>query len=95
LEKKTSHLISHLFRKMVIPDSLLSICPLVYQIDVLVRLLILRKNPPLHGLILVCMFIDFEKKIPPARLFHPARLLVCLKGLSSKPSGNCIVAPNL
>ena len=28
------------------------------------RLLILRKNSPLHGLILVCTFIDFEKKIP-------------------------------
>jgi hypothetical protein len=43
------------------------------------RLLILRKKSPLHGLILVCTFIDFEKKIPPARLFHPARLLVCSK----------------
>ena len=40
------------------------------------RLLILRKKSPLHGLILVCTFIDFEKKFPPARLFHPARLLV-------------------
>ena len=38
------------------------------------RLLILRKKSPLHGLISVCTFIDFEKKIPPARLFHTARL---------------------
>ena len=44
---------------------------LVYRIDVHARLLILRKNFPLHGLILVCTFIDFEKKFPPARLFHP------------------------
>jgi hypothetical protein len=49
---------------------------LVYRIDVHARLLILRKNYPLHGLILVCTFIDFEKKLPPARLFHPACLLV-------------------
>ena len=49
---------------------------LVCQIDVHARLLILRKKSPLHGLILVCTFIDFEKKFPPARLFHPARLLV-------------------
>ena len=49
---------------------------LVYRIDVHARLLILRKKSPLHGLILVCTFIDFEKKFPPARLFHPARLLV-------------------
>ena len=33
-------------------------CTLAYQ-----------KISPLHGLILVCTFIDFEKKIPPARLF--------------------------
>ena len=39
------------------------------------HLLILRKNSPLHGLILVCTFIDFEKKFPPARLFCPARLM--------------------
>ena len=45
---------------------------LVYRIDVHARLLILRKKIPLHGLILVCTFIDFEKKFPPARLFHPA-----------------------
>ena len=31
--------------------------------------IILRKNSPLHGLIWVCTFIDFEKKNPPARLF--------------------------
>ena len=49
---------------------------LVYRIDVHARLLILRKKSTLHGLILVCTFIDFEKKFPPARLFHPARLLV-------------------
>ena len=35
-----------------------------------------EKKIPLYGLILVCTFIDFEKKFPPARLFHPARLLV-------------------
>ena len=40
------------------------------------RLLILRKKFPLYGLILVCTFIDFEEKFPPARLFHPARLLI-------------------
>ena len=48
---------------------------LVYRIDVHARLLILRKKSPLHGLILVCTFIDFEKKFPPVRLFCPARLL--------------------
>ena len=48
---------------------------LVYRIDVNARLLILRKKSPLHGLISVCTFIVFEKKFPPARLFHPARLL--------------------
>ena len=31
------------------------------------RLLILRKKSPLHGLILVCTFISFWEKIPPAR----------------------------
>ena len=49
---------------------------LVCRIDVHTRLLILRKKSTLHGLILVCTFIDFEKKFPPAHLFHPARLLV-------------------
>ena len=49
---------------------------LVCWIDVHAHLLILRKNFPLHGLIWVCTFIDFEKKFPPARLFHPACLLV-------------------
>ena len=53
---------------------------LVYRIDVHARLLILRKNSPLHGLILVCTFIDFEKKFFPARLFHPARLLLLACG---------------
>ena len=48
---------------------------LVYRIDVHARLLILRKKSPLHGLILVCTFIDFEKKFPPARLFCPACLM--------------------
>ena len=52
------------------------LCTLVYRIDVHARLLILRKKSPLYGLILVCTFIDFEKKFPPARLFHPARLLL-------------------
>ena len=47
-----------------------------FQPWLVLNLLILRKNSPLHGLILVCTFIDFEKKFPPARLFHPARLLV-------------------
>ena len=37
---------------------------LVYRIDVHARLLILRKNSPLHGLILVCTFIDFEEIFP-------------------------------
>jgi hypothetical protein len=49
---------------------------LEYRIDVQAHLLILSKKSPLHGLILVCTFIDFEKKNPPARLFHPARVLV-------------------
>ena len=47
-----------------------------FQPWLVLNLLILRKNSPLHGLILVCTFIDFEKKFPPARLFHPACLLV-------------------
>ena len=33
------------------------------------------QNSPLHGLILVCTFIDFEKILPPARLFCPACLM--------------------
>ena len=37
---------------------------LVCWIDVHARLLILRENSPLHGLIWVCTFIVFEKKIP-------------------------------
>ena len=51
-------------------------CTLVYRIDVHARLLILRKKSTLHGLIWVCTFIDFDKTFPPARLLHPARLLV-------------------
>ena len=42
---------------------------LVCRIDVHARLLILRKNFPLHGLIWVCTFIDFEKNFPLACLF--------------------------
>ena len=42
-----------------------SLGTLVYRIDVHARLLILRKKSTLHGLILVCTFIDFDKKIPP------------------------------
>ena len=37
--------------------------------------LLYQKNPPLHSLILVCTFIDLVKKIPPARLLCPARLM--------------------
>ena len=48
---------------------------LVYQIDVHARLLILRKKFSLHGLILVCMIIVFEKKIP-LHVYFPAFLLV-------------------
>ena len=33
------------------------------------------KKSTLHGLILVCTFIDFEKKFPPARLLCPTRLM--------------------
>ena len=35
---------------------------LVYWIDVHASILILRKNFPLHSLILVCTFLDVEKK---------------------------------
>ena len=42
---------------------------LVYRIEVHACLLILRKKSSIHGLILVCTFIDFRKKIPPAHLF--------------------------
>ena len=38
-----------------------------------------KKKSPLHGLVWVCTFFDFEKKFPPARLFHPAHLLVLVK----------------
>ena len=48
---------------------------LVCRIDVHAGLLILRKDFPLHGLILVWTFIVFEK-FPPARLFQPACALV-------------------
>ena len=50
-------------------------CNLVCRIDVHAGLLILRKNSPLHGLILVCTFIVFEKKIP-LHVYFPAFLLV-------------------
>ena len=46
------------------------------QIDVHARLLILRKNSPLHGPIFVFIFIAFEEKFPPACLLHIARVLV-------------------
>ena len=52
------------------------VCTLVCRIDVHAYLLILRKKSSLHGLILVYTFINFEKKFPPAHLFHPARLLL-------------------
>ena len=42
---------------------------LVCRIEAHARLLILRKKSPLHGLISVCTFIDFEKKFPPTCLF--------------------------
>ena len=65
---------------------LLVLLTIVYRIDVHARLLILRKNSPQHGLILVCTFILFEKKNPPVRLFSciyigicPARLLILRK----------------
>ena len=45
-------------------------CTLVYQIEVHVHLLILRKNFPLHDLVLVCSLIDFEKKITPVHLLE-------------------------
>ena len=51
----------------------------MYRIEVHARLLILRKNSPLHGLILVCTFIDFETIFPPARLFCTARLFGTLE----------------
>ena len=54
----------------------LTLTTLVYWIDVHARLLILREKSTLYGLILDCTFIDFEEKFPPARLFHPARLLI-------------------
>ena len=38
-----------------------------------------EKKSPLHGLILVCTFIDFEKIFPPARLFRTARLFGTLE----------------
>ena len=42
---------------------------LVCRIDVLARLLILRKNSPFHGFIQICMFIDFEKKKSPIHVY--------------------------
>ena len=63
----------------VIPSNAQSwdyVITLVYRIEVHARLLILNKKFPLHGLILVCTFINFEKFYPPARIFHPACLLM-------------------
>ena len=37
--------------------------------------IMLRKKSLLQGLILVCRFIDFGEKFPPARLFWPAHLI--------------------
>ena len=69
-----------------------SSCPrtLVNRIDMHARLLILRKKSPLHGLILVCTFIDFEKKFSPSTsipscnlvLFWSARLSILRKNSS-------------
>ena len=56
------------------PDPRLKVLYIACRIDVHARLLILRKKSPLHDLIWVCTFIDFGKKFPPARLFHPARI---------------------
>ena len=39
---------------------------LAYRIEVQARLLILKENSQLHGLILVCTFINFEEISPPA-----------------------------
>ena len=36
-------------------------CTLVYWIEVQARLLILKRESHLHGLILVCAFINFEE----------------------------------
>ena len=58
----------------------LDLATLVCRIDVHARLLILRKNSPLHGLILVCTFIVFEKKISYMCIgICPARLLILRK----------------
>ena len=48
---------------------------LVCRIDVHARLLILRKESPLHGLNLPCTFIVFEKKIP-LHVYFPAFIMV-------------------
>ena len=37
------------------------------------------RGTPLHGLILVCTFIDFPENFLPARLFHTARLMFFLE----------------
>ena len=50
---------------------------LVCRIDMHAHLLILRKNSPLHGLILVCTFIVFKKKNSPAHLFSCMRIGIC------------------
>ena len=67
------------FQILLPPKASESQCTLVCRINVHARLSILRKKSPLHGLTWVCTFIDFEKKFPPARLFHPARLLVLVQ----------------
>ena len=52
---------------------------LVYWIEVQTRLLILKMNSHLQGLILVCTFINLGEIFPPARLFRTARLFGTLE----------------
>ena len=68
-----------------------SLCTLVCRIDVHLRLLILRKKFPLYGLIWVCMFIDFDKNFPPARLFWPARLMFFKNFPRTVPSSRTVL----
>ena len=56
------------------PNNSVVLITLVYRIEVHARLLILRKKSPLHGPILVCTFIVFEKKIP-LHVYFPAFVL--------------------
>ena len=49
-----------------VSDCIVSHVTLIYRIEVHARLLILIRNSPLHGLILVCTFINFEEFQPPA-----------------------------